>query len=110
MLTLIAFIGRIEMYSQNAAVSFFQSKANEDCYLATHGYKSYVHLFYGQPQQKGGACFLEASCMDHLFQNKLDKPAYISTKIHRAAELAGIPGLKEIGRKNGFVFFKKEAE
>ena len=107
MLALIAFIGRIEMYSQNTAVEFFESKANEDCYLATYGYKSYVHLFYGQPQKQGRACFQDSACTNRLLEQPLDKPAYIATKIHKAKELEGILGLREIGRKNGFVFFKK---
>lgn len=107
MLTLIAFIGRIEMYSQNAAVEFFQSKANENCYVATYGYKSYVQLFYGQPKRQGDACFQDSECMNRLLHEPLDKPAYIATKIHKAKELQDIPGLQEIGRKNGFVFYKR---
>ncbi len=110
MLTLIAFISRIEMYSQHAAVAFFESKANENCYLATYGYKSYVHLFYGQPQRQGDACFQDSECTNRLLHEPLDKPAYIATKIHKARELENIPGLQEIGRKNGFVFFKRMPE
>lgn len=107
LLTLIAFVGRIERYSQHAAVEFFASKAGEDCYLGTHGYKSYVHLFYGAPPQAGRACFIDQDCMERLLRQPLDRPAYIVTKIHRVGELAGIPGLEEIGRKNGFVFFRR---
>lgn len=107
MLTLVAFIGRIERYSQNAAVAFFADKANEDCYVATYGYKSYVQLFYGQPKKEGDACFQDSECMNRLLYEPLSKPAYIATKIHKAKELAGIPGLQEIGRKNGFVFYKR---
>lgn len=108
MLTLFAFIGRIERYSQNAAVEFFASHAQEDCYLATYGYKSYVQLFYGQPRKQGDACFQDSECTNRLLHEPLDKPAYIATKIHKAKELEGIPGLQEIGRKNGFVFYKRE--
>lgn len=107
MLTLIAFIGRIEQYSQNAAVEFFADKAGQDVYLATYGYKSYVQLFYGQPQAQGDACFQDSECMNRLLHKPLHKPAYIATKIHKAKELEGIPGLQEIGRKNGFVFYKR---
>lgn len=107
MATLIAFISRIEMYSQNAAVEFFSDKADEDCYLATYGYKSYVQLFYGQPQKQDDACFQDSDCMNRLLYEPLDKPAYIATKIHKAKELEGILGLQEIGRKNGFVFYKR---
>ncbi len=108
MLTLIAFIGRIEMYSQHAAVAFFTDKAKEDCYLATYGYKSYVHLFYGRPRRRGDACFQSSECTNRLLYQSLDKPAYIATKIHKAKELEGIPGLREIGRQNGFVFYRRD--
>jgi 4-amino-4-deoxy-L-arabinose transferase-like glycosyltransferase len=107
MATLIAFIGRIEMYSQNAAIEFFNSKAKEDCYVATYGYKSYVQLFYGEPQRPGDACFQNSDCMNRLLYEPLDKPAYIATKIHKAKELEGIAGLQEVGRQNGFVFYKR---
>jgi 4-amino-4-deoxy-L-arabinose transferase-like glycosyltransferase len=107
MATLIAFIGRIEAYSQRAAVSFFSDKAGQDVYLATYGYKSYVHLFYGQPSYAGRACFQNSECTNRLLHEPLDKPAYIATKIHKAPELKDIPGLEEIGRQNGFVFFQR---
>ncbi len=108
MATLIGFIGRIERYSQNAAVEFFQSKATEDCYVATYSYKSYVHLFYGQPKKQGDACFQDSECTNRLLHEPLNKPAYIVTKIHKAKELENILGLQEVGRKNGFVFYKRE--
>ncbi|MDX1942319.1 MAG: glycosyltransferase family 39 protein [Saprospiraceae bacterium] len=108
MLTLISFIKRIEGYSQRAAVEFFESKANEDCYLMTYGYKSYVHLFYGKPQNGNKCCFKEEACTQKILHEPLDKPAYIVTKINKVNELKDLPGIIEIGRKNGFVFFKRE--
>ncbi|MBK7871456.1 MAG: glycosyltransferase family 39 protein [Saprospiraceae bacterium] len=108
MLTLFSFVKRIEGYSQRAAVEFFESKANEDCYLMTYGYKSYVHLFYGKPQNGNKCCFKEEACTQKLLHEPLDKPAYIVTKITKVNELKDLPGMIEIGRKNGFVFFKRE--
>jgi len=107
MLTLIFFVKRIEGYSQRAAVDFFAERAGEDCYLAAHGYKTYAHLFYGQPQGPGQACFKDTACMDKLFYEPLDKPAYIVTKVHKAGPLEEMETLEEIGRKNGFVFFRR---
>jgi hypothetical protein len=46
MLTLIFFIGRIELYSQGAAVRFYESIQGKDCYVITEGFKSYAQLFY----------------------------------------------------------------
>ena len=90
-------------------MDFFAEKAQEDCYLAAHGYKTYAHLFYGQPQGPGEACFKDTACMNRLFQKPLDKPAYIVTKLHRAKTLEEMETLEEVGRKNGFVFFKRKA-
>ncbi len=108
LLTLIFFVKRIEGYSQRAAVEFFAGKANEDCYLMTYGYKSYVHLFYSQPQDGTKCCFKNEACTQKLLHEPLDKPAYIATKITKIDELKDLPGMTEIGRKNGFVFFKRE--
>ena len=43
---LIFFVGRIEGYSQRAAIEFFESKIGEDCYVHNFAYKSYAQLFY----------------------------------------------------------------
>ncbi len=107
MLTLVFFIKRIEGYSQRAAVEFFESKVNEDCYLITYGYKSYVHLFYAEPQDGEKCCFKDEACTQKLLHEPLDKPAYIVTKITKVNELKDLPGMVEIGRKNGFVFYKR---
>lgn len=110
MLVLFFFIGRIEAYAQRASVDFFTEKANEDCHIAVDGYKSYVHLFYGQPQSKGEACFQEAECLDFLKTGAIEKPVYIATKIHKADKYRKRPGFEEILSKNGFVFFRRMPE
>jgi hypothetical protein len=107
MLSLYFFIGRIETYSQRAAVEFFEDKAGRDVHLMTYGYRSYVHLFYGRPLQAGRACFEEEGCHQHLLEGDIDRPVYLSTKTHRAAPLRQMEGLEEIGERNGFVFFRR---
>ena len=110
LLTLVFYIGRIEGYSQRAAVDFFVEKSQEDCYLGVHGYKSYVHLFYGQPYEAGQACFQDAECMEKILEGSIDKPVYIVTKVHKADELKKLATLREVDRKNGFVFFERRPE
>lgn len=107
MLTLVFFIGRIEGYSQRAAIEFFESKEKEDCYIITHGYKSYGHLFYAKkpPVQNP-----DSYDKNWLLEGAIDKDVYVVTKIHKADELRSIPTLKEIGAKNGFVFFHRPKE
>lgn len=109
MLTLIFYINRVESYSQRAAIEFFQSKAGERCYLLTHGYKSYAHLFYGDIAPEAKPTLEDpGQWQDFLLHGAVDRPVYIATKVHKAAALAAsAPELKEIGRKNGFVFFER---
>jgi 4-amino-4-deoxy-L-arabinose transferase-like glycosyltransferase len=107
MLTLVFFIKRIEGYSQRAAVEFFKEKAQEDCYLAVYGYKSYAHLYYGRVSGPNQACFTGSDCLEALLTGPIDKPVYIASKIHRAPALASRPELEVIRRENGFVFFQR---
>lgn len=109
MLTLIFYINRVESYSQRAAIEFFQSKAGERCYLITHGYKSYAHLFYGDVLPEAKPRMEDPQqWKDYLLNGAVDRPVYVATKVHKAEELAAsAPELKEIGRKNGFVFYER---
>jgi 4-amino-4-deoxy-L-arabinose transferase-like glycosyltransferase len=104
MLTLIFFIKRIEGYSQRAAIEFCEKRVGEDCYVITDGYKSYVHLFY---TRKPKVTNPKSWDKEWLLHGEIDKDVYAITKIDRTEELESIPEFKEIGRKNGFVFYKR---
>ncbi len=103
-LTLIFFIKRIEGYSQRAAIEFFEKLEGKEVYVTTSGYKSYAHLFYSK---KTGVEQPKSRDKQWLLTGDIDKPAYFSTKVHRADELRQYEELEEIGQKNGFVFFKR---
>ena len=103
-ITLVFFIARIEGYSQNAAVEFCKSLEGKDCYVATNGYKSYVHYFYPRIQPHDNPNYTDKNW---LLTGDIDKEVYFLTKIHRADELRQYPELEEIGASNGFVFFKR---
>ncbi len=105
MLTLIFFIKRIEGYSQRAAIEFFEDKVGEDCYIISHGYKTYGHLFYAKKPIVENQ---ESYDKEWLLRSDVDKTVYVITKIHKADELREIDTLEEIGDKNGFVFFKRK--
>lgn len=107
MLTLVFFIKRIEGYSQRAAVTFFEERANEDAHYLVTGYKSYVHLFYARPQEAGEACFKDAECREILLYGPIEKPVYLVTKVHKADEHHNNPNLELLEEKNGFVFFRR---
>ncbi|MEN0003284.1 MAG: glycosyltransferase family 39 protein [Bacteroidota bacterium] len=104
MLTLIFYIGRIESYSQRAAIEFYESKIAEDCYIITHAYKSYAHLFYAKKRPVTNE---ESYSKDWLISGAADKPVYVVAKIHRTKEMEEFPNLKELYRKNGFVFYQR---
>ncbi|MEM1322679.1 MAG: glycosyltransferase family 39 protein [Bacteroidota bacterium] len=105
-LGLYAAIGNIEGYSQRAAIEFFESKADEDCYIRPMGYKSYGHLFYARKRPVTNE---KSYDLDWLMSEEADKPVYFITKIHLAHWLVDNPALREVGRKNGFVFFEKKS-
>jgi len=101
--TLIFFVNRIEGYSQRAAIDFFKSKANEDCYITPYGYKSYGHLFYADKKIQEN----QDSYSKHwLLNGEIDKDLYIITKVHKTFWLKNIK-LEEVGRANGFVMYKR---
>ena len=94
---------RIEKYSQGAAIEFYEYLQNKDCYLETIGFKSYAHLFYSRKKEQTNK---NSYNLDWLLTGKIDKPAYFVSKITSAEDVVkGYPDLKEIYRKNGFVFF-----
>jgi 4-amino-4-deoxy-L-arabinose transferase-like glycosyltransferase len=102
--TLYFFIDRIEGYSQRAAIEFFEARQGERCYVITKHYKSFAHLFYTRKQE---VMDLRAHDDEWLLHGDIDRPVYVVSKITSAAEISGIRTLKEIGRKNGFVFFQR---
>jgi hypothetical protein len=69
------------------------------------GFKSYAHLFYTdkQPQTNSNSCDTQ-----WLLTGPIDKPAYFVCKIKKADEYKAYPQMQEVGRKNGFVFLKRE--
>lgn len=104
-LTLVFFIKRIEGYSQRAAIEFFQEKSTEDCYIITHGYKSYAHLFYAKKQAPTRPEALDSQTVQY---GNPDKPVYLVTKIHRKHEVEDMGTFDELYQKNGFVFYVRK--
>lgn len=104
-ITLYYFINHIEGYSQRAAVEFFQERQGEKCYVLTKNYKSYAHWFYSDMPPITDP---QAHSEEWLLHGDVDRPVYVVCKVTSAEEVASIPGLKEVGRKNGFVFWKRE--
>ncbi|MBK9274522.1 MAG: glycosyltransferase family 39 protein [Flavobacteriales bacterium] len=99
--TLVAFISNIEAYSQRAAIDFFTARQGERCHLATKDYKSYAPWFYGRTT---GPTPPE----EVLFHGPIDRPVYLSCKVTSVEAVQALGTFTEIGRSNGFVFFRRD--
>ena len=106
-LTMVIVVPKIEAYTQKAAIEFYQSHQDEDCYIKTIGFKSYAHLFYGKTKKQSN---INSHNKDWQLTGKLDKKIYFVTKIDKANELTKYPQIKKLYAKNGFVFFMREPE
>ena len=99
---------KVEGYTQNAAIEFYKSRQNEDCYVKTVGFKSYADLFY---TAKKPTTNLNSNREDWLIFGAIDNPVYFVMKNTHSEEFTiKFPHLKQIGEKNGFVFFKRILE
>lgn len=104
---LIFFVGRIEMYSQNANVEFCKSLVGKKGYIITSGFKSYVHLFYSERQPHNNP---KSSDISWLTWEEVDNDVYIIGKKHLEEYWQGVYTVQQIGGKNGFVFYKRDVE
>lgn len=98
-------VPKVERYSQGAAIDFFIERQGEDCYVQSLGYKTYGDLFYTQKVKPVNENYYD---INWLLTGDIDKPVYFSTKIDRVKKYEQYKDLKELYRKNGFVFFKRE--
>jgi 4-amino-4-deoxy-L-arabinose transferase-like glycosyltransferase len=98
-------VPKIERYSQGAAIDFFIQHQGEDGYVNTLGYYSYAQLFYAR---KGKPVNENSYNEQWLLTGKIDKPAYFVSKVDRIEPYKNYLGLKELYRKNGFIFLKRE--
>ena len=99
-------VPRVEAYTQRAAVHFYESKRGEDCYIEPVGFKTYAHLFYARVKKHENA-----RAYDHewLLRGPVDKPTYLVAKITGEDALRALPDASLVYRKNGFVFYRREA-
>ena len=127
MLTLVNNIGKIESISQRAAISFWEQRQGEDCYVTTYNYKSYAHLYYARVQppqrlaenpesvspdllyQKGTETMINVNAaQDWLLHGRVDKPVYISTKVNQKDKLEQeIHDAEFLYNENGFYFYRR---
>lgn len=98
-------VPRVERFSQGAAIDFLKERVGENCYVDVVGYKSYAHLFYAQKPKPTNP---QSADINWLITGDIDKPVYFITKVHKADYYLKFDGIYEVGRKNGFVFLKRD--
>ena len=97
-------VPKIERYSQGAAIDFFIQRQGEDCYVHLLGYKSYAQLFYTKKEKPVNEKSYDEQW---LLTGDIDKPVYFVSKVDRINNYSKYSQLKELYRKNGFVFLKR---
>ncbi|MCS7035853.1 MAG: glycosyltransferase family 39 protein [Saprospiraceae bacterium] len=105
-LTLVLCIGNIERYSQGSTIDFYKSKAHEDCFIKTVGFKSYAHLFYPKKPPVKDPTVDEYA---NLAYGNPGKTVYFVAKMNRLEELPTLPNCRELYRKHGMVYFVRQA-
>ena len=100
-------VPKVERYSQGAAIDFFIQRRGEDCYVNTLGYYSYAQLFYVQKEKPVNPLSYDEQW---LLTGNIDKPAYFVSKVDRIDNYKQYTELKELYRKNGFIFLKREVK
>lgn len=87
-------IPRVEQYTQHAFIEFLKEKSNEDCVVDVAEFKSYAHLFYARKPMPS--------------PSDAAKKHYVVTRLDRLERLYNNRNdLRELYRKNGWVFFEK---
>ena len=100
-------VPKVERYSQGAAIDFLIQRQGEDCYVNTLGYYSYAQLFYVRKEKPVNP---NSYNEQWLLTGNIDKPAYFVSKVDRIESYKKYTELKELYRKNGFIFLKRDVK
>ncbi len=103
--SLYIFTGRIEEYSQRAAIKFYKGLKGQEVYVKPLGFKSYAHLFYFD-KQPGEANLT----VDEMMENELDRDAYFVLQVDKKEDiLERYPQLEIFAERYGYIFTVKRA-
>ncbi len=99
-------VPKAEQYTQRAAIDFYESLKDKDCYVETLDFKSYAYLFYTKKQNPDNLKSLE---LKWLLKGEIDKPVYFVSKNTKETQILYYnPKLEVLYRKNGFVFYLRK--
>jgi len=89
-IALIFFIGKVERYTQHAAIEFCESKAGENVTITPVGFKSYLPFFYAKKPASGAPPEAE------FFILREDK----------RKRMESMPGVDILYERNGYIFLE----
>jgi hypothetical protein len=95
-IALIFFIGKIERYSQHAAIEFCEKYEGQQVEIKTIGFKSYLPFFYAKKPVPDATMTAE------------ELPQYYILKTDKRKKLADRPELNIMYEKNGFIFLEEK--
>ncbi len=107
-LTLWFFIGRIEGYSQDTAMRFFEQAQGKNVYVKAWGYRSYGPFFY---TRKPAVTNPKSYDDNWLLRGPIDKDVWFirkNTELH--TPLDSLSDIQKTGAANGFMFYRRRAK
>ncbi len=117
---ILHFTPKIEAYTQNAAIVFYEKFQNKDVYIHPLNFKSYANLFYSNKIPAQNKLYYELDRKDKnnnklqpqaneqwLLNGNIDKPCYFVCKIQDTGLYVINKKLSKIASQNGFVFYER---
>ena len=106
-LTLTLVITKIEAITQNAAIEFYETKQDCNCYIVSEEYKSYAQLFYTKVQPGLNP---KRHDVNWLKTGDIDKDVFFVAKINGTYNLEKLEDVELLYEKNGFTFWQRKAK
>lgn len=126
--TINNFVGKVEQYTQNSAVIFFEWCADHHWTVDTYGYKSYANLFYGKrmPATQNEQITIEKylknlenagyekqfsynlAYLNWLLYDDKKYHVFLVCKIQDEKNPASIKKFRKLYSKGGYTFFMKQ--
>lgn len=104
------FIKKIDRHTQAAYMEFLETLQGRDVYVVSGGFKTYAPYFYARIKPQNLPLREKPDdWRDYLLTATIAKPVFVVAKIQEEEKLNKLyPNLKELYRKNGFIFYQKQ--
>jgi hypothetical protein len=91
-------VPKIEVYTQQPAIAFYESLQGKDCYVESLGHKSYAQYFYTRSMPRSNPASHDKQW---LLEGRIDKPVYFVVKVNHLKDYQQYD-LTLLSRKGGF--------